>query len=147
MYLLDTVVLSELRKRRRNPNVVAWVQSVRPEDLFLSTVTSGEVELGIEHQRKADPTFADELSRWLERTLRVYADRILPLDIGGAQRWGRLAARIGNKGLDLAIAATALEHGLTVATRNVAHFAPTGVPIHDPFRPPPRSRRPRGAAS
>lgn len=70
-----TVVLSELRKRRRNPNVVAWVQSVRPEDLFLSTVTIGEVELGIEQQRKANPNFADELSRWLERTLRVYADR------------------------------------------------------------------------
>lgn len=68
MYLLDTVVLSELRKPRRNPNVVAWVQSVRPEDLFLSTGTIGEVELGIEQQRKAHPTFAEELSRWLERT-------------------------------------------------------------------------------
>ncbi|MGH7576386.1 MAG: hypothetical protein ACREM1_14825 [Longimicrobiales bacterium] len=70
-----TVVLSELRKRRRNPNVVAWVQSVRPEDLFLSTVIIGEVELAIEQQRKANPNLADELSRWLERTLRVYADR------------------------------------------------------------------------
>lgn len=138
MYLLDTVVLSELRKRRRNANVVTWVRSVRPEDLFLSTVTIGEVELGIEKQKPVNSTFADELSRWLERTLRIYGDRILPLDVGGARRWGRLAARIGNKGLDLAIAATALEHGLTVATRNVAHFAPTGVPVYNPFQ---RSRR------
>lgn len=140
MYLLDTVVLSELRKRQRNPNVVAWVRSVRPEDLFLSTVTIGEVELGIEKQKPVNPTFADELSRWLERTLRIYGDRILPLDVEGARRWGRLAAQIGNKGLDLAIAATALEHGLTVAARNVAHFEPTGVPIHDPFQPPPRRK-------
>lgn len=136
MYLLDTVVLSELRKRRRNTNVVAWVRSVRPEDLYLSTITIGEVELGIEKQRATNPSFADELSSWLERTLRIYGDRILPLDIEAARRWGRLAARIGNKGLDLAIAATALEHGLTVATRNVAHFEPTGAPIHDPFEPP-----------
>jgi toxin FitB len=140
VYLLDTVVLSELRKRRRNAHVVAWIQTLRSEDLFLSAVTIGEIELGIEKQRVPDPAFADELSRWLERTLRVYGDRILPLDARVARRWGRLAARIGNKSLDLAIAATALEHGLTVATRNVSHFAPTGVPVYDPFEPPSHQR-------
>jgi toxin FitB len=135
VYLLDTAVLSELRKRRRNPDVVAWVRSVNSADLYLSTITVGEIELGIEKQRVSNPAFAEELSRWLERTVRVYGDRILPLDVHVARRWGRLAARIGNKGLDLAIAATALEHGLTMVTRNVAHFEPTGVAVHNPYEP------------
>lgn len=133
MYLLDTVVLSELRKRNRNPGVVAWVQSVTATDLFLSTITIGEIELGIESQRTVDPPFASELGRWLDLTLRAYGDRILPLDVGIARRWGRLAARIGNKAIDLAIAATALEHGLTVVTRKTRHFDPTGVATLNPF--------------
>jgi predicted nucleic acid-binding protein len=133
MYLLDTVVLSELRKRGRDTGVVTWIESVMPSDLFISVVTIGEIELGIEKQRAADRKFAEELSRWLDVTLRAYGDRILPMDVGVARRWGRLAARIGNKGMDLAIAATALEHGLTVVTRNVSDFAPTGVATLDPF--------------
>jgi hypothetical protein len=96
-------------------------------------VTIGEIELGIERQRSLDPAFAKDLARWLDLTLRVYADRLLPLDLGAARRWGRLAARIGNRGMDLAIAAIALEHGLTVVTRNVSDFAPTGVATFDPF--------------
>lgn len=141
MFLLDTVVLSELRKRQRDPGVVTWVQSVAPSDLFLSAITVGEIELGIEKEKSKNPTFVDELAAWLELTLRAYGDRILPLDVSVARRWGRLAARLGNKGLDLAIAATALEHGLTVATRNLSHFDPTGVATFDPFRPPPRLKR------
>jgi len=133
MYLLDTVVLSALRKRRRDPGLESWFRAVSAGDLFLSTITIGEIELGIEKQRPRDPVFAGELGRWLEITLRAHADRILPLDIGSARRWGRLAARIGNKGLDLAIAATALEHGLVVVTRNVAHFDPTGVESLNPW--------------
>ena len=142
MFLLDTVVLSELRKRQRDPGVVAWVQSVASTDLFVSAITIGEIELGMEKIKSTHPAFADELGVWLELTLRAYGDRILPLDVGVARRWGRLAARLGNKGLDLAIAATALEHGLTVATRNVAHFDPTGVTTLNPFGPPPRRKRP-----
>jgi len=140
MYLLDTDVLSELRKRRRNPDVVAWISSVAPTDLFVSTVTVAEIELGIERQRKIDPTFAKELVLWLDLTLRAYGDRILPLTIAIARRWGRLAAQIGNRELDLAIAATALEHGLTVVTRNVSHFAPTAAPTLDPFAPRPQRK-------
>jgi hypothetical protein len=141
MYLLDTDVLSELRKRRRNPNVVHWIGTVAAADLFLSAVTIGEIEFGIEKQREADPRFAADLTRWLEITLGAYGDRVLPLDVNIARRWGRLAARIGNKGLDLAIAATALEHGLTVVTRNIAHFTPTGAATLDPFA----SARPRAS--
>jgi predicted nucleic acid-binding protein len=72
---------------------------------------------------------------WLERLIDVYSDRILPVDVAVARLWGRLSARIGHPGNDLIIAATALEHGLTVATRNVRHFIPTGAAIENPFGP------------
>ena len=133
MYLLDTDVISELRRRRRNRNVVAWISNVSAADLFLSVVTIGEIELGIARQRVRNPSFAKDLADWLEVTLRAYEERILPLTVGIARRWGRLAAQVGNKQLDLAIAATALEHGLTVVTRNVSDFEPTGVTVLDPF--------------
>jgi toxin FitB len=133
MYLLDTDVISELRRRRRNRSVVAWISNVSAADLFLSVVTIGEIELGIARQRVRNPSFAKDLADWLEVTLRAYEERILPLTVGIARRWGRLAAQLGNKQLDLAIAATALEHGLTVVTRNVSDFEPTGVTVLDPF--------------
>jgi toxin FitB len=135
MYLLDTNVLSELRRRKRDPNVLAWVQAVDSSDLYLSTVTIGEIELGITQQLRRDSVFAQHLSDWLSLTIRVYGERILPLTIGIARRWGRLAGQLGNKQIDLVIAATALEHGLTVVTRNVSDFAPTGVPVLNPFDP------------
>ena len=133
MYLLDTDVISELRRRRRNRNIVAWISNVSATDLFLSVVTIGEIELGIARQRVRNPSFAKDLADWLEVTLRAYEERILPLTVGIARRWGRLAAQLGNNQLDLAIAATALEHGLTVVTRNVSDFEPTGVTVLDPF--------------
>lgn len=133
MYLVDTDVLSELRKRKRNPNVVAWFGAVISTDLFVCTITIGEIELGIERQRTINPRFAQALADWLDLTLRAYGERVLPLTVGIARRWGRLAAQLGNKQLDLAIAATALEHGLIVVTRNVSDFQPTGVSILNPF--------------
>lgn len=137
MFLLDTVVLSELRERpkQRNRHVVRWIGTVSPQEVFLSVVTIGEVERGIERQRQHDPLFAGQLADWLEATLRAYGDRILAVDVAVARRWGRLSQRLGNKGLDLAIAATALEHGLAVATRNVSDFLPTGVAVFNPFEP------------
>jgi predicted nucleic acid-binding protein len=135
MYLLDTVVLSELRKSRRNPGVVNWIETVVPTDLYLSIVTIAEIERGIERQRKINPGFAVELAKWLDLTIRLYAERILALDIGIARRWGQLSAIIGNNSLDLAIAATALEHGLTVVTRDVGDFERAQVAIFNPFKP------------
>ena len=99
MYLLDTVVLSELRKPPRRLN----------------------------------PEFAERIAFWLELILRTYERRILAIDVAVARRWGRLSSQIGNKGVDLAISATALEHGLTVATRNVSDFERTGVSVFNPF--------------
>jgi predicted nucleic acid-binding protein len=135
VYLLDTDVLSELRKRRRSPDVATWVQTVPGSELYLSTVTFFEIERGIERQRRADPAFAKDLAAWLELTLRAFGDRILPLTVNIARRWGRLAAQLGNQELDLAIAATALEHGLTVVTGNTRHFDRTGAPLMNPFHP------------
>lgn len=135
MFLLDTVVLSDLRTTQRNRNVVRWLETVASQDLYLSVITVGEIERGIERQRAANPPFAHRLADWLDVTLRTYEGRILPVTVGVARRWGRLSWQLGNKTLDLAIAASALEHGLTVATRNVSNFTPTGVAVFNPFEP------------
>jgi toxin FitB len=140
MFLLDTVVLSELRKapRQRNGNLVHWMGGVTSQDLYLSVLTIGEIERGIERQRQVNLPFAESIASWLDVILRTYEGRILAIDFAVARRWGRLSQRIGNKGLDLAIAATALEHGLTVVTRNVSDFEPTGVAVLDPSKARPR---------
>ncbi len=93
----------------------------------------GEIERGIEKARKSDAAFSLELSHWLETLLTVYGDHVLPVSANVARRWGNLSAKLGNDGADILIAATALTHGLTVATRNVRHFAPTGVSVVNPF--------------
>lgn len=132
MILLDTVVVSELRKARPNLRVIAWMRGLREADVFVSVVTVGEIERGI---RKAhDAEFALALTRWLDDLLRFYGDRVLPVTPDIARRWGRLSADVGHEGADLLVAATAAAHGLTVATRNVRHFAPTGVRVFDPFK-------------
>ena len=136
MYLIDTVVLSELRKRERHAGVVQWLRSKAVDALFLSAITIGEIERAVLLQRAKNAVFAEALGAWLDRTVETYADRILPVDTPVARRWGRLSARIGHGGADLLIAATALEYGLTVVTRNVRHFLPTGVPVEDPFQGP-----------
>jgi predicted nucleic acid-binding protein len=133
MYLIDTVVFSELYKRRRHPGFVRWLSAKDEDAFFLSTITLGEIERGIENQRRRNPLFADALLTWLNRSIEIYADRILPVTTGIARRWGVLSARIGHDSVDILIAATALEHGLTVATRNIRYFTPTGVASEDPF--------------
>ena len=132
MFLLDTDVLSALRRRERNPEVADWVEAQRTTDLYISVVTVGEIERGIRQQERRDPTFARELAAWLDRVLAWYSDRVLPIDTATARRWGRLSGTIGHDGADLLIAATALEHGLTVVTRNVRHFEPAGVATLNP---------------
>lgn len=133
MFLLDTDVLSALRRRDRNPMLVRWVEEQPTTDLYISVVTVGEVERGITQQRRRNPTFAEELALWLERVLAWYYNRVLPVDTATARRWGRLSATLGHSGADLQIAATALENGLTVVTRNVRHFEPTGVATLNPL--------------
>ena len=133
MYLLDTDVLSAVRRRDRNPETVRWIEAQRTSDLYMSVVTVGEIERGISQQERRNPPFALELADWLDRMLAWYGDRILPIDVPTARRWGRLSAALGHDSADLLIAATALERGLAVVTRNVRHFEPTGVPVVSPF--------------
>ena len=137
VFLIDTMVLSELRRRERDPGVVGWIGKQRPEDCFLSVVSIGEIERGIARKRVADPGFAQQLAGWLDQLLRLYGDRLLPVDVATARRWGHLSAEIGHDGADLLIAATALERGLTVVTRNLRHFEPTGVMLINPWQEPP----------
>ncbi len=137
MFLIDTDVLSALAKRRRNQNVERWMERQRSSDLFLSVVVIGEIERGIILQRAKDPHFAEMLARWLDQILVVYGNRVLPFDLASARRWGQLSAKIGHNGAHLQVAATALEHGLTVVTRNVSDFEPTGVSVLNPFVSPP----------
>src|SRR5262245_55109733 len=108
MYLIDTVAFSELFKRRRHPGFLQWLSGKSEDLFFLSTITVGEIERGIERQRRYDPVFAEALLAWLERSIEVYQDRILPVTVAVGRRWGRLSARIGHGGADLIIAATAL---------------------------------------
>ncbi len=133
MFLLDTVIISELRKKRPDAGVLRWISGQQDSQLFLSVVTLGEIERGIEKQRGVAPEFAEELATWIESLVSYYADRILPITPIIARYWGRLSARLGNEGADLLIAATGLVHGLTVVTRNTGHFEPAGVSVINPF--------------
>ena len=101
-------------------------------ELFLSVVTLGEIERGIETQERKDPAFASALRAWLAETETVFADRIVPFGAAEARVWGRFSARLGHTGADLLIAATAEVHRLTVATLNPRDFKPTGVRMEVP---------------
>jgi predicted nucleic acid-binding protein len=133
MFLLDTNVVSALRRPDRHPGAAAWLRAQRPETLFLSALTIGELARGVTLETRRNPAFGGDLALWLSATLELFADRLIAFTPEAARIWGRLSAEIGHAGVDLQIAATALERGLTVVTRNVSDFAPTGVPLLDPF--------------
>ena len=137
MYLIDTDVISEARKGRDgNAGVQSFfAQAARsPAQLYLSAITIGELRQGVERIRhRGDRMQAQRLEGWLLRLTVAYADRILPLDEETAQVWGRLRVPDSENPLEKQIAATALIHELTVVTRNVSHFAPTGVRVVNPF--------------
>ena len=132
-FLLDTDILSAIRRKQRDQNLEKWLLSINSLDVYISVVTIGEVERGITQQRRNNPEFAEVLQRWLDTILQRYQQRILPLSINIAQRWGRLSAELGHNSADLMIAATALEHNLIVATRNTRHFEPTQVGLINPY--------------
>ena len=133
IYVLDTNVLSAVRRPERAPQVVAWLRGRPEQDLFLSVITLGEIERGIRQQTARNPGFAEDLRRWLDRTMLVFADRLLDFGAEDARIWGRLTQEIGHGGADLMIAATALRHDATIVTGNVADFRDTGVRIENPF--------------
>jgi toxin FitB len=131
MYLLDTCVISEAR--RRTPQAVTWLRSARSEMLFLSAITVGEIIKGIAIRLRTDPPAAADLLRWLDELRFVYASRILPIDAEVATSWGRLMAERSRPVVDTLIAATARVNNKIVVTRNVSGFADTGVAVLDPW--------------
>jgi len=133
MFLMDTDIASAMRRRERNPLVVQWFEAQRTADLYLSVMTIGEIEHGISRQERLNPAFARDLAVWLDSVLNMFGDRILNVSLSVARRWGRLSQRLGYNSTDLVIAATALDAGFTVVTRNVRHFEPTGVTVYNPF--------------
>ncbi len=133
MYILDTNVISAVRRPDRAPHVEAWLRGKAEQELFLSVITLGEIARGIRQQEARDPEFARDLRAWLDRTVLLFSDRLLAFGAEDARIWGRLSAEIGHGGADLMIAATALRHGATVVTGNARDFAPTGVAIENPF--------------
>ena len=135
MFLIDTDVLSALSRPRRNERVSMWFAQRQKSELYISVISIGEIERGIDSKRRDDAAHADRLAIWLGQILAAYDERILPFELRAARRWGQLSAAIGNNNPDLQIAATALEHGLTVVTRNISHFALAGVKTVDPFEP------------
>ncbi|KAF0848817.1 type II toxin-antitoxin system VapC family toxin [Nocardia caishijiensis] len=135
-YLLDTNVLSELRKSARSadPRVRAWIAARRPSELYLSVVTIMEIDIGIGRVERRDADQGKRLRAWLDDTvLDAFDGRILAVDLAVARRAARLHVPDPRPERDALIAATADEHGMTVVTRNTKDFAPTGAPVIDPW--------------
>ena len=137
MFVLDTNVVSELRKvqlGKADTNVTAWTASVDAADLFVSAITIMELELGVLSIERKDATQGAMLRSWLEQhVLSEFSGRTRPVDTAVAQRCARLHVPDKRGDRDALIAATALVHGMTVVTRNVADFKPTGVPLVNPW--------------
>jgi predicted nucleic acid-binding protein len=132
MYLLDTNIVSELRRPRPDRRVVAWLSGARDEDLHLSAVTVGELQAGVEVTRQQDPIKASEIEAWVDRVAETY--NVLPMDAAAFRVWAKLMHRRSDELIeDAMIAATAAVHGLIVVTRNVRDFAPLGVATINPF--------------
>jgi predicted nucleic acid-binding protein len=132
-YLLDTNVISELRKRHPDPGVLAWYDSVPSARLFLSVLTVGEIRLGIERLRRKDAAAAAGLERWLAGLLRGYADHVIGIDAETAQEWGRLNVPDPLPVIDGLLAACARVRGWTLVTRNTAGLARSGAALLNPF--------------
>lgn len=136
MYLLDTNVISELRKPSRDPGVERWLTRVAPSSLYLSTLTIGELEHGVVRLELANDARAPKLRAWVDGLQRIYRRRILRITRKVARQWGDIVAREPMQlehMVDTYLAATSLVHGMTLVTRNVQDVTATGCLVHNPF--------------
>lgn len=135
-FLVDTNVLSELRKgARAHAGVSAWFESAPEDSLFLSVLVVGEIRRGIEALRGRDRASALNLDRWLARLEQVYGSRILPVNQAIAEEWGRIDAAFGLPAIDGLLGATARVHELVLVTRNTKDVLRAGIDLLNPFRP------------
>jgi toxin FitB len=135
-YLIDTNIISEVRKRDRcDHNVAAWYASIDDADIYLSVLVLGEIRKGIERVKISDARRARTLEVWLDEVRHAFAERILPVDLTVAEEWGRMSAQRSVPAVDALMAATAKVHGMTLATRNITDIAGLGADILNPFEP------------
>lgn len=132
-YLLDTNVVSEVRRRVPSPVVLAWYKTIRSEEIFLSALTIGEIRLGIERLARRDTAQAELLERWLHGLRDIYRDRIVDVTAEIAEEWGRLSVPDPLPVIDGLLAATAKVRGWTLVSRNARDLARTGVKLLNPF--------------
>ncbi len=133
-WLLDTNILSELRKGSRcHPNLARWASGVPPDSLFTSVLVLGEIRRGVERLRRRDPRQAKALAGWLERVRTAFAGRVLEVTEEVADQWGKADVPEPVPVIDGLLAATARVHGMTLATRHVADVSRTGVAVINPF--------------
>ncbi len=134
-YLLDTNILSELRKKSRaDSGVIKWFEGVENDALFTSVLVIGEIRRGIELVRKSDSKQAKALEKWLNGLMSHFRERVLPIDDRVADRWGKLCIDQKLPDVDGLLAATALVHNLTLVTRNTADFKRSPVKLLNPFQ-------------
>jgi toxin FitB len=134
-YILDMNVISELRKQERaDPQVRKWYARVSASQLYLSVLTLGEIRSGIQRVEVSDPGQLRALTAWLEKLMTNFGDRILPITVNIADRWGRMDWTQGCSDVDGLIAASALEHHMTVVTRNQRDFDRTGAVVLNPWQ-------------
>lgn len=132
-YLLDTNVVSEVRKRQQDPSVLAWFSGVKAQDLYISVLVVGEIRQGVDRLRRRDPVQARVYEDWLSVLIRDYDERILPITIGVAEEWGRMNVPDPLPAVDGLMAATARLAGLTFVTRNIGGLERAGVELLNPF--------------
>ncbi|MBO0839779.1 MAG: type II toxin-antitoxin system VapC family toxin [Sciscionella sp.] len=132
-YLIDTNVISELRRDVPNSGVSSWFSGVADDEIYLSVLTLGEIRQGIEKLRIRKDRRAGKFEKWLNSLLKLYADRIIPIDSSVTDIWGKINAKHRIPVVDGLLAATAMAHGWTLVTRNVKDFARTGALVHNPF--------------
>ena len=134
-FLLDTNIVSEVRRPQGNANVKDWVAGTPAGSLYLSVLVVGEIHRGIAQLRRRDPQQAAVYEAWLARLREDYADRILPITVDIAEEWGRMNVPDPVPVIDGLMAATAKVRGLTLVTRNTVDLIRTGVPLLNPFEP------------
>ena len=134
-FLLDTNVVSEIRKKKPHPSVSRWFSSVPESELFLSVLVIGEIRQGVDRLARRDAAQAEAFESWLAQLVAVYEDRIVPITTDVAETWGRLNVPDPVPVVDGLLAATALVRGWTLVTRNTADVESTGVRLFNPFTP------------